>query len=61
MISEPFTELKSVCEFPRYFILKRNLNILMCVFDVNGRNRFEAKSIGIGLKSHVNEVSVWNI
>ena len=28
----------------------------MCVFHVNGPNRFEAKSIGIGLKSHVNVV-----
>ena len=28
----------------------------MCVFHVNGPNRFGAKSVGIGLKSHVNLV-----
>ena len=28
----------------------------MCVFHVNGPNRFGAKSIGIGFKSHVNVV-----
>ena len=28
----------------------------MCVFHVNGRNRFVAKSVGIGLKSYVNVV-----
>ena len=29
----------------------------MCVFHVNGPNRFGVKSIGIGLKCHVNLVN----
>ena len=34
--------------------------MFMCVFHVNGPNRFRAKSIGIGLKSHVNVVMDYN-
>ena len=64
MISQLFYRIKIDQNVPEIFYFKDiiyktgGLNIFMCVFHVNGPNRFGAKLIGIGLKSHVNVVIV---